>query len=130
MLFLILRDAIVLFLLIYALLDLAHHFLRFLSHMLTETEPKVEGTYILNIDNIPIERTENIIRSAMMQGKTLLLLTSAVESETVSIAKQISRKFPYVHIVTREEFGDWLKSGTTIPSFVTHDTKANPNPSK
>ncbi len=130
MLFSILRDSIVLFLLIYAVVDLGNHLINWLTRRLTEEETGKTGFYLMDMTGQTASCAEFSIRTAARHENTVLLITDPQEAEIAAITKRLCRELEYVHTVTRAELIDWLKSETSPDAFLKGDKAASQDPDK
>lgn len=130
MLFPILRDSIVLFLLIYAVVDLGNHLINWLTRRLTEDETGKTGFYLMDMTGQTASYAEFSIRTAAHHENTVLLISDPQEAETAAITERLCQELEYVHTTTRAELIDWLKSETSPDAFLKDYKAANQGPDK
>jgi len=94
----IVKDSIVLFLLVYSLIQLAEKCLSYLVQKVKCSKHDAKEFYILNIINIPANCLEDQIRSIIhrKQGRILLLTSESVDAESATILKLLCKEFSQI----------------------------------
>ncbi len=111
MLLLILKDAVLLFLLLFAILHLFEHFHQFLNRILIHkgTVPKIY--HILDITDVPADTLEYNIRQFIKEHpESVFLIQNAKNPESELILKQLKREFPALYTVSRSDLPGMISS--------------------
>ncbi len=131
MITLILKDSIILFLLIYAILTLAEQFLRFLMRFLEQRSDYARSFHVLDISGTHTTQLEHIIRSFVGTCKeTVFLVTETSDPETNAIVHNLCREFDVLFAVSRAEFLRITGSLTALDAFLKDEQGAIPSKNK
>ncbi len=120
MLFSILKDSIVIFLLVYALLTLAEKFSKYLEKSLNKHPTKLLSYRIVDIRGVPSDRLEIPLKSALKaSGEQILLLTGNLSAEAEHIVFSLIQSSENIHITSGEQLEKILQSPEGATAFFT-----------
>ncbi len=127
----ILKDSIIIFLLVYALLQLAEQLIGVLVRQFQSPEDFPFRYYVLDVSQVSCEKLEYIIRSEMTgRKKHTFLITEFPDSESNSIISKLCYEYDTLYPVTRNEFQRIISSPEALASFLGALQGANPAESK
>ncbi len=112
----ILKDAIILFLLIYAIMDLCHHVTQWLLSLLHKEWAPV-GYYVLDLSSEPVNRLEYTVRYTARHQEKVLIVTDTSEQETIAILQALCREFDHLTLMSRQEFSQCFERQTDVKSL-------------
>ncbi|MBR7164170.1 MAG: hypothetical protein IKD21_04280 [Clostridia bacterium] len=105
MLLTIIKDSFIIFLLVYALLDIAEKLCLYLSRFTVSPTEHVRKYYVIDISNTQADQLEYALRKALTGCKdNILLITENNPPETDAIIANLRREFAGLYPVTRSEF--------------------------
>ena len=129
MLMSVIKDSIVLFLLLYALVSLAEQLVRFLSVCLTPKCSLPQGFYVLDVTGIPPEGLELTLRSYIAKNKgKILLLTDKSNRESADIITLLCNEFEHVTLLSRQQLAEQLTTQTALDTSAKTKQEEAPNP--
>lgn len=109
----ILKDSVILFLLIYAVLQLAESLLQFLLRRLSVKKSEKRIFYVLNTLGMTPDRLEGLVRScAAAKQEEILLITNGKDKETAALVALLCKEFEQLTPISPE----------TLPAFFTEET--------
>ncbi len=122
MLFSILKDSFILFLLIYALLSLAEKLSMGLEHLFEKPQTKLLAYQIIDIRNIPTDRLEMPLKSTLKaSGGNVLLLTGTLSAEAEHIVYSQIQGANNIHITSCDQLEKIIHSPEDATAFFTRD---------
>lgn len=126
----IIKDSVILFLLMYAILDLCQRFLHFLSKWCA-TEPPPWKLHFWDATKHPVCGLECSLRLiASKEKEPVLVIYNADETEKYEILIHICREFENIILITREECFKIIMDGTNPTASSVHNKEAVPSPDK
>jgi len=126
----IIKDSIILFLLMYALIDLCRHFTHLLSKWLY-VEPPQHGIYLWDATCRSVCSLECSLRSiAAKQSSPVYVIFNIEETEKYEILIRLYQEYDNIIPVTREECLNFITSGIYPTVFSVHNKAAVPFPDK
>ena len=131
MITLILKDSVILFLLVYAILTLAEQFVRFLMRFLEKEPGCSHGLHVFDITEIDKTQLEGSIRRYVRSCReTIYLLTETDDTETNAIVQNLCREFDVLFAVNRSDFFEIIDSPKVRDAFLTAEQREGPDKSK
>ncbi|MBR6729184.1 MAG: hypothetical protein IKL80_03390, partial [Clostridia bacterium] len=125
----IIKDSIILFLLLYALVSLADQFVRFLSLHLIPQKTQPQGFYLLDLAGIPSESLEQTLRTFISEKKDrILLITDENNEERTDIIELLCKEFKYVTPLSRKELAMFFTTQTALDTSVKTKQEEDPSP--
>lgn len=122
MLFSILKDSFILFLLIYALLSLAEKLSKGLEHLFEKPQTKLLAYQIIDIRDIPAERLEIPLKNALKASeKHILLLTGSMSTEVEHIVLSLIQGANNIQIANSDQLEKIMHSPEGATAFFTRD---------
>ncbi len=101
----ILKDSIIIFLLVFALLQLAEQVIGFLIHLIQNPEIKPYQFMVLDVSQISHEKLEYIIRNEIPKvNYHIFLISEFSDDESNHIISKLCYEYDYLYPVTRAEF--------------------------
>ena len=104
MFFSIVRDAVTLFLLLYAVIDLGNRLVAFLSHVLVPEKCPCRAITVFLLSECSCQSAEYQIRTLLKQHRNILLIQDACDEETALIAQKLADEFEYVKLLSLSDF--------------------------
>lgn len=103
----LLYDALILFLLIYACLDITRRFAHFLLSRLSHPRGAAVQSYVFSDRNA--EALEGLIRTAIAAGGDVVVVDIHTTAEGWELLGRLCEEFPYLHIWTQTEYEQRLR---------------------
>lgn len=125
MFFSIVRDAVTLFLLLYAIIDVANKIAAFLCHILAPKKCSCIAISVLPLSECSCHNAEYHIRTLLKQSRNILLIEDGCDAETAIIAKKLSCEYEYVRLVSFSECLELLTPQRMINIYEASDKAAN-----
>lgn len=115
----IIQDSIIIFLLIYAVLQLAEHLIRFLVQCFKDPACSSCKYHVIDVSETIQTQLEYTIRSEMMDCKThTFLITEYPDKESNLIIAKMCNEYDFLYPVTRSEFLRIVNSPEALDAFL------------
>lgn len=124
------RDAVLLFLLIYALVDLTHTFALLIVKRLARKEPVTPEQYVMPLALLSPNNAEAQIRMAVRSCAPLFLIADGAEAETLSIARILAKDYDSVILLSAQDFHNHFTLSKDRAVFSVNSKAANLSHSK
>ncbi|MBQ4518829.1 MAG: hypothetical protein II997_09655 [Clostridia bacterium] len=126
----IIKDSIILFLLIYAIIDLCQHFVHFLSKWLAVESPIWE-LHFWDATQHPLCGLECALRiAASKQKEPVWVIYNSTETEKYEILTRLCRDYENITLITREECLQMITDETDQVVSSVHNREVTPFPDK
>lgn len=104
MLFQILKDSVVLFLLIYALISLAEKLCIYIAHIIDFPDERLPKFYVIDASKIQAEKLECLLRKELSScNDSVYVLTNETNSEATAIIEKLSYNYVSLFPIRKEE---------------------------
>ncbi len=131
MLFLIIKDSIILFFLVYALLELAEDLLNFLKKLLPRHSAHPRKFYTIDLENVKAEKLEGLLRqSTHVWLDPVFLIAENLTPEATALLHKFQRSHAALYLVTRKEMQKIISSQEALDAFLESGPTASPAQSK
>jgi len=128
MLLTIVKDSIMLFLLIYALLSLTEKLVLLLKRFYLESPCSARKFHVIDISHIQTGQIEYTLRKELTDCKNpVFLIIGNISSETEAIIARLQRKYNCLHPISRSELLDIIASPIALDAFLEAVPVADPN---
>ncbi len=122
----VLHDALILFLLIYAVLDLSNQVIHYIINRLFCSDKANKGTLMIPLASLAPTCAEYQIRKVEKLASPLLLITDNSDPDTLNIATCIAKESDSIRLITAER----LSLSTVQDVLSVHNEAADPDPDK
>lgn len=127
----ILQDSVILFLLIYAVIDLGHRLFLFAMRHLERQTDRTAVYFVADSTHLTADTAEYAIRSALLHTDfPMIVLSETPSDELRGIFHTLSREYEQLHICTKDEFIHRLTTGTVRNVFLKIEETEAPSHSK
>ncbi len=122
----ILRDALILFLLIYAVLDLSNQVIHYITNRIFCSDKANAGVLLMPLASLLPACAEYQIRKAEKLASPLLLITDDCDADTLEIAKRLAKESDTIQLID----GKTLSLSTVQDAFSADSEAAGQDLSK
>ena len=120
----IIKDSIILFLLIYALMDICRHITACLIKQLHNPLPR-KGFYVLDLSEEHPCRIEYHIRCAAEKYENIYLITDESPAESQAMVEKLSQSLSNINLVTRFGLMQMIANETERDAFSAYESAKN-----
>ena len=130
MVFKIIKDSLVLFLLVYALLDIIQSLVRHLAQFLLKNSES-KCFHLVDLTNQSTIQMECSLRFVATKYKEpIIVLIKETDEEQNKVLKKLCLDFENLHPISRSEFIKYFSNETSPVVFLKNESKADLNPGK
>ena len=131
MLSLIIKDSVILFLLVYAMLELAEACLKLIKKSLFRPTVWAKNFHVIDLSGFPVDRLEGCVRQSVHSSTDpVFLITENNTPETEVILSKLKQEFSAFYPVSRGEFQQITSSRGALDAFLKTGLKEDLNPDK
>ncbi len=125
MFFSIVRDAVTLFLLLYAVIDLANRLAAFLRQILAPKNSSCKAITVFLLSECSCCNAEYQIRTLLKQNRNIILIRDDCDEETALIAQKLANEYEYVKLLSFSECIQLLTPQKTTNAYEANDKEAD-----